>query len=160
MIVDKLAGDRVVAIALGLRAERTDHLRVAVVAALADIDVASGKLQCRVGLQAGYGLGDGFLKEQRDDLDQPADAYDQDDEHDHQADVFFDEIVCELHMPCPLDLVLSIFFTFTKEALESAKYRCVAATSMPHGEVNEASASRMGRHRARDRRIHRLATGD
>src|SRR5438270_13718163 len=117
MIVDKLTGDRVMAIALGLRAERTDHLRVAVVAAFADIDVAPGKLQCRVGPQAGYGLGDGFLKEQRDDLDQPADAYDQDDEHDHQADVLFDEVVCELHVACPLDLVHSIFSTFTKWAL-------------------------------------------
>src|SRR6202162_2594188 len=137
MIVDKLAGDRVMAIALGLRSKRTDHLRVAVVAALADIDVAPGKLQCRVGLQAGNRLGGGLLKEQRDDLDQPANAYDQDDEHDHQANVPFDELVSELHMACPLDLVHSIFSTFSKETLESAKYLCVGATSMSRGGVNE-----------------------
>ena len=49
LVVDELAGHRVVAIALGLGAERTDHLRMAVVAAFADVDVAARQLQrpCR-----------------------------------------------------------------------------------------------------------------
>jgi hypothetical protein len=47
-VVDELARHRVVAVALGLGAERPDHLRVAVVAALAHVDVAAGELQGRV----------------------------------------------------------------------------------------------------------------
>jgi hypothetical protein len=43
VVIDELAGHGVVAIALGFGAERTDHLRVAVVAAFADIDVAPGQ---------------------------------------------------------------------------------------------------------------------
>ncbi len=50
MVVDELAGLRVLAVALGLGAERPDHLRVAVVAALADVDVAAGELERRVRL--------------------------------------------------------------------------------------------------------------
>ena len=53
VVVDELAGHRVVAVALGLGAEGPDHLRVAVVAAFAHVDVAPGEVQRRVGLQAG-----------------------------------------------------------------------------------------------------------
>ena len=78
VVVDEFAGDRVVAVALGLRAERPDHLRVAVVAAFAQVDVASGELQRRIGLDAGHRLGRRLLEEQRDDLDQAADADNED----------------------------------------------------------------------------------
>ena len=52
VVVDELAGDRVVPIALGLGAQRPDHLRVAVVAALAHVDVAARELERRVRLDA------------------------------------------------------------------------------------------------------------
>ena len=52
VVIDELAGHRVVAVAQRLGAERPDHLRVAVVAALADVDVAPGQLQRGVGLEA------------------------------------------------------------------------------------------------------------
>jgi hypothetical protein len=47
-VVDELAGFRVFAVALGLGADRSHHLRVAVVAALGDVDVAPGELQSGV----------------------------------------------------------------------------------------------------------------
>ena len=50
MVVDELARLRVLAVALGLVAERPDHLRVAVEAALADVDVAARELERRVRL--------------------------------------------------------------------------------------------------------------
>ncbi len=74
VVVDELARHRVVAVALDLGAERPDHLRVAVVAALADVDVAAGELQRRVGLQARHRLGDRLLEGERHDLHQAADA--------------------------------------------------------------------------------------
>ena len=57
VVVDELAGHRVVAVAQRLGAERPDHLRVAVVAALAQVDVAAGQLQRGVGLDALHRLG-------------------------------------------------------------------------------------------------------
>ena len=41
VVVDELAGDGVVAVAFGLGAEGANHLRMAVVAAFADVDVAT-----------------------------------------------------------------------------------------------------------------------
>ena len=48
MVVDELAGLRVLAVALGLGADRPDHLRVAADAALADVEVAPLELERRV----------------------------------------------------------------------------------------------------------------
>jgi hypothetical protein len=45
MIVHALGGERVVAVTLHFVAQRTDHLRVAVVAALADVDVEAGEFE-------------------------------------------------------------------------------------------------------------------
>ena len=56
------------AIALNLVTERADHLRVADIAALADIDVASGKLQRRVGPHPFYLFDGVFEVEERCDL--------------------------------------------------------------------------------------------
>src|SRR4029078_1786156 len=42
MVIDEFTCDRVVPIALGLGAERADHLGMAVAASLADIDIAAG----------------------------------------------------------------------------------------------------------------------
>jgi hypothetical protein len=90
MVVDELACHRVVAIALGFRTERPNHLRMAVVAALADVDIASRELQRRVRLEAGHRLGGGTLEEERDDFNQAADAHRQNDQNDHQTDVALD----------------------------------------------------------------------
>src|SRR5690606_30386069 len=55
VVPDALAGDGVVAVALGFGTERTDHLRVADVAAFADVDVATFQLQGGVGFHASTG---------------------------------------------------------------------------------------------------------
>ena len=52
MVVHALGGEAVVAVALDLVAQRADHLAVAAVAALADVDVAPGQLERRVGPHA------------------------------------------------------------------------------------------------------------
>ena len=74
MVVHRLRRQAVVAVALDLVAERPDHLAVADVAALADVDVAAGQFERRVGPHALHLL-DGVLEvEQRRDLDDAADA--------------------------------------------------------------------------------------
>jgi hypothetical protein len=56
---------------------RADHLTVADIAALADIDIAAGQFQGRIGAHALDGF-DGVLQiEQRHDLHQAADQHDQ-----------------------------------------------------------------------------------
>jgi len=82
-----------VPVALHFGAERPHHLRVAVVAALADVDVAPGELQRRVGLEARYRLGHRLLEVERDDLDQAADRDDQDDQNDQQRLVALDHVM-------------------------------------------------------------------
>jgi hypothetical protein len=52
---------------------------VAVVAALAHVDIPPGELQRRVGLEPGDRLGDRSLEVERDDFHQPADRDDRDD---------------------------------------------------------------------------------
>ena len=49
VVVDELARDRVMAVAFSLGAKRSNHLRVTVIAALTDINVASRQLQWRIG---------------------------------------------------------------------------------------------------------------
>ena len=48
MVVHALGGQAVVAVALDLVAERPDHLRVAGIAALADVDVAADRARAGV----------------------------------------------------------------------------------------------------------------
>src|SRR5690606_16586928 len=93
VVPDALAGDGVVAVALGFGAERTDHLRVADVAALADVDVAAFQLQRGVGLHAVHRLVDHILEEQRDDLRQAPDGDGDDHENGQQADVLLENFV-------------------------------------------------------------------
>src|SRR4029079_4981327 len=84
-VVHALGGERIVPIALDLVAQRPDHLRMAVVTALAHIDVAPGELERRIGPHAVDLLYRAFEIEQRRDLDETADRnYDQhaDEEND------------------------------------------------------------------------------
>jgi len=99
MVVDELAGHGVVAVAFGLGAERPDHLRVAVVATLADVDVAPDQLQGVVGLETRHRLGGGSLEEQRHDFHQAAHAYREHDQEDHQTDVLFDRLMVHFFSP-------------------------------------------------------------
>ncbi len=74
-IVNRLAGHRIRAVALGLRSERPHHLRVARVAALSNIDVTALELQRGVWHDT-FGRFDGFRgHDQRNDLRYAADAY-------------------------------------------------------------------------------------
>ena len=87
MVVFGFDRQRIRAVALDLVAQRADHLRMAGIAALADIDVPARELERRVDPHVGRvfdGLVDG---EQRRDLDEAADAGDADD-GEHEPDRF------------------------------------------------------------------------
>src|SRR5207248_1549058 len=75
----------IVAVALDLVAQRADHLRMAIVATLAHVDVATGELERRIGPHA-VGLLNGAVEiEQRRDLDETTDR--DDDQHpDNEQD--------------------------------------------------------------------------
>jgi hypothetical protein len=62
-----------VPVALDLVAEGPDHLAMAGVAALADVEVAAGELERAVGAHALDPLDRALDREQRHDLDQAAD---------------------------------------------------------------------------------------
>src|SRR5690554_1783728 len=81
------------AVTLGLRAERTDHLRVAADAAFTDVDVATFQLQRGVGPQALNRLSGFVLEEQRHDLGQATEADRNNDQHDQQANVLFNNLM-------------------------------------------------------------------
>ncbi|MNE77528.1 hypothetical protein D3C80_1738490 [compost metagenome] len=69
-------------VAQRLGVEGADHLRVAVVAAFALVDVASHELYRGVGLDALHGFGGRLLEEQRHDFRQTADG----NHHQRQGD--------------------------------------------------------------------------
>ena len=73
MVVHALRRERVMPVALDLVAQRPDHLRMAEIAALADVDVAPGELERRVGPHALDLLDRALQIEQRRDLDDAAD---------------------------------------------------------------------------------------
>ncbi|MNG03442.1 hypothetical protein D3C84_865220 [compost metagenome] len=93
VIPHAFASHRVMPVAFGLGAERTDHLRVTADTAFADIDIATFQLQRGVGLHAFHRFVGHVLEEQRDDLGQAADAHGQDHQQQQQADVFLDSFV-------------------------------------------------------------------
>src|SRR3546814_3147676 len=74
MFVLRFDGERMRAIALDLVAQGPDHLRVAGIAALAHVDVASGELERRVDAHVGRGLHCPIDGEERRDLHQSANA--------------------------------------------------------------------------------------
>src|SRR5579872_2141171 len=76
MVVHALGGKRIMAVALDLVAQRPDHLRVAKIAPLADIDVAARQLQRRVRANAVDRLDRALQVEQWCDLDESADGDD------------------------------------------------------------------------------------
>src|SRR5262249_24103401 len=89
----RLGGERVVAVALDLVAERPDHLRVAEIAALADVDVAAGELERGVGADAIDRLDGALQIEERHDFDEAADG-DDDQRREQQVDgVGFEDLV-------------------------------------------------------------------
>ncbi|MNN53504.1 hypothetical protein D3C81_1682650 [compost metagenome] len=87
VIPDAFARDRIVAVAFGFGAERPDHLRVALHAAFADVDVAAFEFQRGTWLHALDRLVGDVLEEQRDDLGQAADAHGDDHEEGQQANI-------------------------------------------------------------------------
>ncbi|MOA20646.1 hypothetical protein D3C78_1411010 [compost metagenome] len=90
VVPDAFTGDRVVAVAFGFGTERTDHLRVALHTAFADVDVTAFQLQRGVRLHAFDRLVGDVLEEQRDDLGQAADADGDDHEEGQQANILLD----------------------------------------------------------------------
>lgn len=79
VVVDGLTGDGIVAVALGLCAQGADHLRVAHVTALADVDIPPLQLERREWLEAGDRLPDLFAENQGYQFDQGAEAERHDD---------------------------------------------------------------------------------
>jgi hypothetical protein len=71
VVVHRLGRQAVVAVALDLVAHRADHLAVAVVAALADVDLAPGQLERAVGAHPLDFLDRVLEVEQRHDLHDP-----------------------------------------------------------------------------------------
>jgi hypothetical protein len=68
---------------------------VAVVATFPNINIATGQLDSRVGLDTLDGLGGGFLEKQGNDLNHTADQKYQQDQYDHEKVVGFDLLVRE-----------------------------------------------------------------
>nr|BFE90087.1 hypothetical protein GCM10020185_06230 [Pseudomonas brassicacearum subsp. brassicacearum] len=87
VVPDAFTGDRIVAIAFGFGAERTDHLRVAADTTVGDIDVTAFQLKGGTWLHAFDRLVGHVLEEQRNDLGQAADAHGDDHEEGQQADI-------------------------------------------------------------------------
>ena len=96
MVVHALGGERIMAVALDLVAQRPDHLRVAEIAAFADIDIAAGQFQRRVRPDAVDHLDRALQIEQRGDLDEAADRDHRENAHDED-----DRILLEDLMPGP-----------------------------------------------------------
>ena len=95
VVVHKLTRHRVVTVAQCFRAEGANHLRMAVVATLAQIHIATCELQRGVRFDAFNRLRGGFLKEQRHNFNQATNGDDQDDQDHHQQAVGFDFFVAE-----------------------------------------------------------------
>src|SRR6185369_7435392 len=96
-VVDRLAGLGIVAVTRGLELQRPDHLRVAVVATFAYIDVAARQLQRRVWNHSGQWLDGLCLVHQWHDLGEAAEGHGHSDQHRHQADILFDLFVSVVH---------------------------------------------------------------
>ncbi len=79
------------AVALDLVAQRADHLAMADIATLADIDVAAGELQRRVGTHAVNLLDRAVHPKEWRNLHRAADS-DDDEDADQQEDRIFFEI--------------------------------------------------------------------
>src|SRR4030095_7054707 len=90
MVVDRFTGDRIVTVALRLERERADHLRMAVVATLAYVYVASGQLETGRRFQARHRRDRLRLVHQRNNLGEAAEADRDRDQDREKADVLFD----------------------------------------------------------------------
>jgi hypothetical protein len=94
VVVDRLAGDRIVAIALGLGTERTDHLRVAVVATFAYVDIAALEMQCTVLLDAREPVSVVSVWKNSGTIStSPPTLITSDDQYRQQADVLFNDFM-------------------------------------------------------------------
>ena len=92
-VVHGFFGDGIVAVALGLPAEGTDHLRVAAVAAFAYVDVESGKAQRVVGFDVAVFRTQLVVEKQRHDLYETAPDDGKEGEDAEDNDAFFDAFV-------------------------------------------------------------------
>src|SRR3954454_2473547 len=70
MVIDELSSDRVMTVAFRFRAQRPDHLRMAVVAAFANVDIPALQGDRTVRFQSGNGFGRRPLEKQRHNFHQ------------------------------------------------------------------------------------------
>ena len=103
VVIFRFRRQRIVPIALDLIAHRADHLSMADVTALADVDIAARQLQRRVGAHALYILDGVFKPEQRGDLHDPPNRDDKEGKDRQKRDVLFQDCVfvqnCHLSGP-------------------------------------------------------------
>ncbi len=93
VVVHALGGKREVTVTLDLVAHRANHLAMAEIAALADVDVAAGELERRVGPHALHLLDRALEVEERHDLDEAADRDDDQDADDEEDRVPLEQLV-------------------------------------------------------------------
>jgi hypothetical protein len=82
-----------VPVAFGFCAEGPNHLGVAAHATLANVNLATSKLQSSVGLEARYRLRCGLLEEQGDNFNKPTNGHNNKHQHNKKARGFFNNIV-------------------------------------------------------------------
>ena len=97
MIVHALGGKAVVPVAFHLILEGADHLAVAEIAALADVDVPARQLQRRVGAHPVHLLDGRLQVEQRRDLDEAADGDHEENAEKQDEGVLLKGCVAEFH---------------------------------------------------------------
>src|SRR6478672_8604133 len=93
VVVHALGCQLEVAVALDLIAQWPDHLRVAEIAPLADVDVAAGQLKRSVWPDAIDHLDRALQIEQRRDLDQTADRDHRKDSNDQDDRILFENLM-------------------------------------------------------------------
>src|SRR6056297_1167075 len=103
VVVFRLRSQRVMPVTLHLVAHRADHLAMADVTALTDVDIAPGQFQRGVGAHALYILDGVFEPEQRGDLYDPPDGDHEEGKDRQKRDVLFQDCVfvqnCHLSGP-------------------------------------------------------------
>ena len=129
MVVHALGRQRIVAVALHFVAQRADHLAVAEIAALADVDVAAREFERRVGPHALDLLDRALEIEQRHDLHEAADRDHDQDAEQQKKRVLLEDVVLREEARHLGSLPLLMFGLLIPRA--AAKAATTAAASSP-----------------------------
>ena len=89
MVINRLTGNGVVAVTFGFCTERTNHLRVTVIAAFAYVNITTGHLQSVIRFHTLNRLGYSLGEEQRHGFNQQTYADYKQGKYNQDADFFF-----------------------------------------------------------------------